>query len=273
MTLLLVLVLAAMWGAVLLPPYLKDRRDTVGGTSAVGEKLSALTARVGGGGSYLPVRSGSLTSRQTAASPLPAGARQPVAAGAQPEPRSSALHVLGPDGRPVPRPSSRTAPVAAEAARPATAGSTTSPTAGGGAAFARKRRRDVFFTLAAAAGLSLIMGWALGGVVWGLHLLADAALVAFAVLCVRRENVQAERDIKVAFLPHGQGRVGDRTAGRRRRVRSRTRPGPRGVGVDPPASASSAARRTDHDLTGGRFRPAAELSGTRGSRRLVPTSA
>jgi hypothetical protein len=68
---------------------------------------------------------------------------------------------------------------------------------------ARKRRRDVLFTLLAAAGLSFLMAIGLGGPVILLNLLIDVALVAYVTMLIRHQKARAEREIKVAFLPHG----------------------------------------------------------------------
>ena len=68
---------------------------------------------------------------------------------------------------------------------------------------ARKRRREVLYTLAAASGLSLLMAVGLGGPVLMLHLLIDIALLTYVGLLIRLQKAKAEREIKVAFLPHG----------------------------------------------------------------------
>ena len=68
---------------------------------------------------------------------------------------------------------------------------------------ARKRRREVLFTLIAASGLSLLMAVGLGGPVLVLHLLIDLLLVGYVAMLIRLQKARAEREIKVAFLPHG----------------------------------------------------------------------
>ena len=66
---------------------------------------------------------------------------------------------------------------------------------------AKRRRRDVLFTLAGAAGVTLVMAVMLGGPVWGLHLLCDVMLGAYVVLLVQTQQRAVERDAKVRYLP------------------------------------------------------------------------
>jgi hypothetical protein len=66
---------------------------------------------------------------------------------------------------------------------------------------ARKRRRDVLFTLAGAAGLTFVMALMLGGSVWMLQLLCDALLAGYVVLLVQTSQRAVERDLKVRYLP------------------------------------------------------------------------
>ena len=67
---------------------------------------------------------------------------------------------------------------------------------------AKKRRRDVLFTLAGAAGVTLLMAVALGGPVWGLHLACDLLLGAYVVLLAQAQQRAVERDTKVRYLPN-----------------------------------------------------------------------
>ena len=72
---------------------------------------------------------------------------------------------------------------------------------------ARKRRRDVLFTLAGAVGLTLPMAFLLGGSVWMLQLLCDALLAGYVVLLAQTNQRAAERDLKVRYLPSRQART------------------------------------------------------------------
>jgi len=66
---------------------------------------------------------------------------------------------------------------------------------------AKKRRRDVLFTLAGAAGLTFVMALMLGGPVWGLHLVCDLLLGAYVVLLAQAQQRAMERNVKVRYLP------------------------------------------------------------------------
>jgi hypothetical protein len=70
---------------------------------------------------------------------------------------------------------------------------------------ARRRRRDVLFTLIAAAGLTLLLGVILGGPVLLLHLAVDVLLGAYVVLLARAQRLASERVMKVRYLPRAAG--------------------------------------------------------------------
>ncbi len=70
-----------------------------------------------------------------------------------------------------------------------------------GAANARRRRREVLRTLGAAAGATLLLAMAFGGVFVALHLLVDLMLGGYVALLVRMRQLAAERDEKVIELP------------------------------------------------------------------------
>jgi hypothetical protein len=210
---IVLLVLVGMWAAVLLPPYLRDRNDTraAGTRSPVSSKLDALSRSFShrDRSGYLPVNSSSLGHPQEVGSPLPAGSRHPLTRrGAPqlvpslPEPQSSAFSILGPPGA-----APEAEELATEDARFLLAPEIDEDPLGlAGAAghrAARKRRREVLYTLLAASGLSLLMAVGMGGPVLALHLLIDIALVSYIGLLIRMQRAKAEREIKVAFLPHG----------------------------------------------------------------------
>lgn len=65
-----------------------------------------------------------------------------------------------------------------------------------------RRRRDVLLALLAAMGLTFVLALIPGfGVLWGAHLVVDAAFVGYVALLVRMRNVAAEREMKLRFLP------------------------------------------------------------------------
>ena len=66
---------------------------------------------------------------------------------------------------------------------------------------AKKRRRDVLFTLAGAAAVTLLIALVLGGPVWGLNLVCDALLGAYVVLLAQAQQRTMERETKVRYLP------------------------------------------------------------------------
>lgn len=66
---------------------------------------------------------------------------------------------------------------------------------------AKKRRRDVLFTLAGACGVTFVMALTMGGPVWGLHLLSDVLLAGYVVLLIQLQQRALERDSKVRYLP------------------------------------------------------------------------
>ena len=71
-----------------------------------------------------------------------------------------------------------------------------------GSQLAAQRRRRVFFALVGAVVLTMFGAWMIGGLFIPLQLLADVLLVAYIGMAVRIVRVAAEREMKVAFLPH-----------------------------------------------------------------------
>jgi len=68
---------------------------------------------------------------------------------------------------------------------------------------ARKRRRDVLFTLAAAATLTFPLAVMMGGPVWALQVLCDLLLAGYVVLLVQAQRA-AEQETKVSYMPGRQ---------------------------------------------------------------------
>lgn len=67
---------------------------------------------------------------------------------------------------------------------------------------AAQRRRRVLGLLVASVVTTLVAAFALGGWFVLANLLADAMLVGYIALVVRTLRIHAEREMKVAFLPH-----------------------------------------------------------------------
>lgn len=72
---------------------------------------------------------------------------------------------------------------------------------------ARRRRRDVLYVLGGAALVTLLGAVALGGVFVWMHLLTDAALVAYTALLARAQHLASERRAKVRYLATPDGGV------------------------------------------------------------------
>ena len=83
-------------------------------------------------------------------------------------------------------------------ARPAAAAPL--PGTPGGRAAARKRRRDVLFTLGGVAGFTFLLALAFGGPMLLLHLGVDAALAGYVYLLVQMRKLAEEQAVKVRYL-------------------------------------------------------------------------
>ena len=146
MTLLVLFILAVIWAAVLLPPYLQNRSESrpADSISSFQRQLSVLERR--------SVVVNPAVQRANASRPLRAQASM-----------APALRFNRND--------------------------------------AKKRRRDVLFTLAGTAAVTLVLAVMLGGLVWGLHLACDLLLGAYVVLLAQAQQRATERDAKVRYLP------------------------------------------------------------------------
>ena len=145
MTILVLFILAVIWAAVLLPPYLQNRSESrpADSISSFQHQLSVLERRAGARPGYRAVPR----------------ARSPYS-----------IAMLSGPGR-----LSR--------------------------ADAKRRRRDVLFTLAGSAGLTFLLAFALGGVVWGLNLVCDGLLAGYIYLLAQANQRAMERTVKVRPLP------------------------------------------------------------------------
>jgi hypothetical protein len=145
-TLLVLFILAVIWAAVLLPPYLQNRSESrpADSISSFQRQLSVLERRA---------------------------------------------VVVNPSLQ------------RSNAPRSARAQTTYAPMTRVSRSEAKKRRRDVLFTLAGAAAVTLVLAFMLGGLVWGLHLACDLMLGAYVVLLAQAQQRATERDAKVRYLP------------------------------------------------------------------------
>jgi hypothetical protein len=165
-TVLVLVILGLIWGFVLIPPYLHTRRESRPSDSIASfrQQLSVLERTTPGS------RSSNLSRLDVGRYEIPR--YDPRANVSQLAHRSTAR----PGGR-------RPSPMAQRRAE------------------ARRRRRDVFVTLLGAVGVSFLLAVVLGGSVWMLHLLIDAAFVAYVAMLVSIQQQSVERDMKVRHLP------------------------------------------------------------------------
>jgi hypothetical protein len=97
---------------------------------------------------------------------------------------------------------SRPVPPTLRAVRPPLALATPAPLRLGRSRRSVKRRRDIFFGLLVAMVGSLVLG-ALPPLrlLWPIHLVLDAAFIAYVAALLYLRNLAAEREMKVRFLP------------------------------------------------------------------------
>jgi hypothetical protein len=163
-TLLVLVILGVIWAAVLVPPYLQNRREHRPGDSIASfrHQLSVLERATPEGRARNVARIDQYRDRTPAAAAMArAGYGAQATAYRRPAPRS------------------------AMAMRRAEA---------------RRRRRDVFLTLLGAVGVTFVLAIALGGMVWGLQVVADLSLLGYTAMLVRLQQEAAEKELKVRFL-------------------------------------------------------------------------
>jgi hypothetical protein len=160
-TLLVLVILGLIWAAVLVPPYLQNRREHRPGDSIASfrHQLSVLER-------------------------------------ATPEGRARSLRFdSGRDWAPEPQ---AYAPVAAYRRTPARTAAPVRTTAA--MTSARKRRKDVFLTLLGAVAVTFLLAIAMGGMVWALHVAIDLAFVGYVGLLIKIQQEVAEKELKVRFI-------------------------------------------------------------------------
>lgn len=162
---MVLVVLAVIWGIVLIPPYLRSRSE-----SRPGDSIGSFRRQLG------------VLERTAPISIAPAHRLDNMA-----RVRMAPLRVSDP----------------AQAAHygpvmPVAPGHSFSPPRN----TAKRRRREVFKALLVAMGGTLVLGFipALRGL-WAVHVLCDLAFVGYVALLVRMRNAAAEREMKVHVIP------------------------------------------------------------------------
>lgn len=181
MTLLVLVVLAMLWAAFLVPPLVRARTEGRPADSISAFRRQLATLR----------RAAPVGSRPLAAPrPHAPGARPArTSAGARPTVTSLAAHRHLVAARPRGR-----MPVSPHALAAAGLPSARART--------QRRRRDVFTALLCAAGATLVLGLLPQlRVLLVAHVVVDVLLVAYVALLIRQRTLLAEREMKVRFLP------------------------------------------------------------------------
>jgi hypothetical protein len=162
-TVLVLAILGLIWGFVLIPPYLQNRRESRPGDSIASfrQQLHTLERTTPGSRSDL--------------------ARLDVGRYEAPRhhPRANVAQLAG-------RPTARRPAPSPSALRRAEA---------------RRRRRDVFLTLLGAVVVTFVLAVAMGGAVWVLHLAVDLAFLAYVGLLISIQQQSIEKDVKVRYMP------------------------------------------------------------------------
>ena len=171
---MVLLILAVIWAAVLIPPMLRARAESTAADS-IGDfrrqlRVLQRTRRSVGSPHELVERA-----TVPAGSPV---ADRPLALVGQP---ATVLHLV-----PQPPPGHRAAGGLSPSARARTI----------------RRRRDVFFSLVMGMGTTFVMAMVLTETaLWVLHLVIDGLFLGYLALLVRMRNIAAEREMKLRFLP------------------------------------------------------------------------
>lgn len=175
---MVLLVLAAIWAAVLIPPWWRNRAEGRPGDSiSAFQRQQSVLRRTGPRGQRLVV--GDQWSRPSTPLGPPLTARGRVNSTPARAPRGPRSVAASPAWAGV-----RAAPVSSVRSR------------------TLRRRRDILAALVVAAGSTLVLGAVpVLRMLWTAHLVFDVLLVAYVALLIRQRNAAAEREMKVRFLP------------------------------------------------------------------------
>jgi len=177
-TLLVLVVLAIIWVAVLVPPALRARAEGRPGDSVSAFRRQLVVLR-----RTSPHASRSMAAEWGRARGYGSGPSAPVTSLTARRAQAT-RQVVGHSSRAV-----GTTRVGLSAARSRTL----------------RRRRDVFTALVGAAAVTLLLGLVPGlRVLLLVHLVVDALLAAYVALLIRQRGLAAEREMKVRFLPESR---------------------------------------------------------------------
>ena len=177
---MVLLVLAGIWAAVLIPPAVRARAEGRPGDSIHNFKRQLTVLR----------RTGPHRSSLNGAGRAAGGDHWYRSHSSQP--------ALTPVHGPL---RTRTSPSTAHRS-PARAARVVSPAVSAARSRTIRRRRDVLSALLVAVVATLALGLLFNmGIMLVAHVVADVLVVAYVALLVHQRNVAAERDMKVRFLP------------------------------------------------------------------------
>lgn len=159
-TVLVLVILGLIWAAVLVPPYLQNRRE-----HRPGDSIASFRHQL------------AVIERATPEGRARFSTRADVARFDAPRYAPAQVAYAPRQGRP--KPSTARRDPRAEV---------------------RKRRRDVFVTLLGAAAVTFLLALVMGGTVWMLHFVIDAALVGYVGLLLKFQQMASDRELKVRFL-------------------------------------------------------------------------
>lgn len=179
MGIVVLLILAGIWAAVLITPIVRARAESSPADS-IGDfrrQLRVLQRTGPSRGLGIDVAD---------------GGRYVEAVGAVP------LGPLGTSRRgnvAAPVAGARSAPIAAQ-------GPAVAPTASARRARTIRRRRDVMFTLLMGMGTTFVLAMVVSSTpLWMLHFVMDALFLGFVAMLVRVRNIAAEKEMKLRLLP------------------------------------------------------------------------
>jgi hypothetical protein len=191
-TLLLIVLLVLLWGAVIVPTLLRARQSPTYSVGTFRKNMQALGSRSAGRPVRRPSSAGAGPAGRWILGPPP---RQSVAGY-----RSSAA------GRPQTRPAARYRPQTAARYRP----QTVDDFEGG---LTMDQRRTIFFGLLTVAGFTLLLGLAFS-VILRIHLGVDVALVGYVVYLARTKPRRRAQGVVATYYSPARRRPVDGRRGR-----------------------------------------------------------